>query len=365
MIVNPDSRFSRRAMLRLGAAGALPWIVPSAAAAGPAAATPAPATSPRAFVTFAINVHDWTHPDESAATLLALVDLFERYGVRGDFYFTPEIARALAEERPETIDRIAASEMTISYHVRPPHPLYDGFDDRLKGLSDAELEQILLDYETYALDLTTGDLDRSRAGGYTYVADLFGRKPVVASGASHDPQINSVARRVYASLGAQMTVVYHESGTALETPLVWVDGLLVRPSDFSVTRTTPVDGGNGFWWNMMTAPDAGRYDPATMLQAQLAEWEAREPGRAPFVTALIHENNFARRGAEGWSSFYYVMKHGQRAEPLSPPFDLSAPDPSRPPDEQAAIFAAYERLVAFCAGNLAAVTSEDIVELAR
>jgi hypothetical protein len=278
-----------------------------------------------------------------------------------------DIARALAEERPETIGRITASAMTISYHVRPPHPLYDGFDDRLEGLSEAELEQILLDYETYALDLTTGDLDRSRAGGYTYVADLFGRKPVVASGASRDPRINSVARRVYASLGAQMTVVYHESGTSLETPFVWVDGLLVRPSDFSVTRTAPVDGRDGFWWNTMMAPDASRYDPTAMLQAQLAEWETREPGRAPFVTALIHENNFSRRGPEGWSSFYYVMKHGQRAEPLSPPFDLSAPDPSRPrpPEEQAAIFAAYERLVAYSASNLAVVTSEDIVELAR
>jgi hypothetical protein len=351
-------------MLRLGAASVLPWIVPAATATHLAQAV---ATSPRGYITFAINVHDWTHPNESAETLLALVDLFERHGVRGDFYFTPEIARALADERPEAVDRIRSSAMTISYHVRPPHPLCDGFDGRLAGLSEVELEQVLLDYETYALDLTTGDLDRSRAGGYTFVTGLFGRKPVVASGANSDPRINAAARRVYASLGAQMTVIYHESGTSLETPFVWVDGLLVRPSDFSVTRTTPVDGGEGFWWNKMTSPDADRYDPAAMVQLQLSEWEAREPGRAPFITALIHENNFSRRGAEGWSEIYYAMQHGQRAEPLSPPFDLTAPDPSRlrPPAERDAIFAAYERLVAFSARNLAVVTSEDILELAR
>jgi len=81
--------------------------------------------------------------------------------VRGDFYFTAEITRELAENHPKVIERFRNSNMTISYHVRPPHPLYTGFDDRLKGLSDDELYQTLLDYETCALDLETGELDRS------------------------------------------------------------------------------------------------------------------------------------------------------------------------------------------------------------
>jgi hypothetical protein len=85
--------------------------------------------------------------------------------VRGDFYLTAPVVESYIRERPDVIERLKNSQMTISYHVRPPHPLYSGFDQRLQGLNDAQLYQTLLDYETYALDLSTGDLDRSRPGG--------------------------------------------------------------------------------------------------------------------------------------------------------------------------------------------------------
>lgn len=238
----------------------------------PQLASPTPA--PRAYLTFVVNVHDWTHPTESADLLLEFVDLFEKYGVRGDFYFTAEVTRKYAEERPDVIERFRNSNMTISYHVRPPHPLYAGFDSRLKGLDEATLYQTLLDYETYALNLTTGDLDRFQPGGYTYVAQVFGRKPVVASAPSNDPRLRAVALRVYRDPGAQMTLLYHEAGTKVEQPFEYVNGLLVRPSDFSVTRVTTVNGSENFWWNYMTKPDAARYNPTAMLQSKLAEWES-------------------------------------------------------------------------------------------
>ncbi len=322
------------------------------------------------YISFIINVHDWTHPTESADILLKLVDLFEKYGVRGDFYFTAEIIRELAEKRPDVIERFKNSNMTISYHIRPPHPLYTGFDDRLQGLDDAALYQTLLDYETYALDLTTGDLDRSRPGGYTYVAQVFGRKPVVAS-VPNSGRIKDTAQKVYASLGAQMTILYHEEGTKLEQPFEYVNGLLVRPSDFSVTRNTLVDGTDNFWWNMMSKPNAADYRPLHLLELGLAEWEKKTEGspyaRAPFITSLIHENNFYRRGAEGWTSIYFTMQGGKKDQPLPPPWNLNAPDPStlRSAEEQSAIWQAYEELVAYAAENLQVVTSEDILEIAK
>lgn len=336
-------------------------------------AAPVPESSPlpleegqgEGYITFVINVHDWTHPSESADILLRLVELFEKYGVRGDFYFTPEITRVLAENHPEVIERFRNSNMTISYHIRPPHPLYAGFNAPLKNLDDTALYQTILDYETYALDLRTGQLDRSRPGGYTYVAQNFGRNPVVASAPTNDLRIQSVGQKVYASLGAQMTVLYHESGTKLDQPFEYVNGLLVRPSDFSVTRTTQIDGSDNFWWNYMSKPDAAKYNPTTMLQSQLAEWNSHNYGRAPFITALIHENNFYRRG-EGWSSIYYEMIGGQRGSPLPAPWDLSAPDPTKPRTEaeKAAIWQAYEELVAYAAAHLNVVTSEDVVSMA-
>lgn len=323
-----------------------------------------------AYISFIVNVHDWVHADESADTLLQLVDLFEKYNVRGDFYFTAEITRELVENHPEVIERLENSNMTISYHVRPPHPLYTGFDSRLDGLSDDALYQTLLDYETYALNLETGELDRSQPGGYAYVAQVFGRNPIVAP-APNGGNLKDAAQKVYASLGAQMTLLYHEEGTKLEQPFEFINGLLVRPSDFSVTRVTSVDGSDRFWWNFVTSPDAATYNPTKMLQDQLAEWvrqtSSLSPSRAPFITALIHENNFYRRGAEGWTSIYFAMDGAKKGDPLSPPYDLSAPDPStlRTEADQAAIFAAYEELVAYATAHLTVVTSEDIVEMAK
>ena len=339
---------------------------PSAELAQSATATLPPERT-AAYITFVVNVHDWIHTGESADILLKLLDLFERTNARGDFYFTAEVARKLEQERPEVIERFKNSNMTISYHVRPPHPLYTGFDSRLQGLDDAELYQTILDYETYALDLSTGDLDRSQAGGYTYVAQVFGRNPVTAPAPNNNQRIKDAAQRVYASLGAQMTLLYHEEGTKVDQPYEYVNGLLVRPSDFSVTRTTLIDGTDNFWWNFMSRPNASEYNPTAMLQSQLAEWESHGYERAPFITSLIHENNFYRGGPEGWTSIYFTLENGRRGLPLSPPFDLSAPDPSRPRTEadQAEIWAAYEELVAYAAGNLTVVTSEDIVEMAR
>jgi hypothetical protein len=104
-----------------------------------------------------------------------------------------------------------------------------------------------------------------------------------------------------------------------------------------------------------------------MLQSQLAEWESRNYGRAPFITSLIHENNYYRSGAEAWSSIYFTMEKGQKADPLSPPYNLNAPDPSklRSPEDQQAIFTAYEELVSYAAAHLRVVTSEDIVEMSK
>ncbi|MBI5963200.1 MAG: hypothetical protein HY863_06980 [Chloroflexi bacterium] len=319
------------------------------------------------YISFIINVHDWIHVDESAGILIKLVDLFERYNMRGDFYFTAEVTRRLAEEHPDVIERFKNSDMTISYHIRPPHPLYSGFDSLLQNLNDDELYQALLDYETHALNLETGDLDRSQPGGYAYVAQVFGRNPVVAAAPSNDQRIKDTAQRVYASLGAQMTILYHEKGTKIEQPYEYVNGMLVRPSDFSVTRATSIDGTDNFWWNFMSKPNADEYNPTEMLQSQLAEWETHNYGRAPFITSLIHENNYYRSGAEAWSSIYFTMEKGQKADPLAPPYDLNAPDPSklRPPEEQQAVFAAYEELAAYAAAHLTVVTSEDIVEMAK
>lgn len=350
------------------APGGTPLSTPTESPAGPGA-TPAPGPGeplPAGYMTFVVNVHDWTHGGESAAALERLLDIFSAYGVRADFYFTPEITRVLAAQSPALIERFRRGEATISYHVRPPHPLNSGFDAVLNGLDDAALAATLRDYETFALNLETGALDRSQAGGYRYVAEVFGTNPVTASVPHPNARIKSAGRAVLRELGAQVTVLDHEGGNATANPYRWADGLLARPVDFSVTRVTPVDGSDQFWWNVIARSGGEKYDPVGLAEMQLEAWQQAGRDRPPFILAHVHENNLYRRGAEGWSSIYFEIVNGERGNPLPPPWDLDAPDPSRPRPqaEQEAIWAAYERLVAWASRTVKVITSADVPALA-
>ncbi len=328
---------------------------------------------PNGYITFAVNTHDIRYVSQSADTILRLVAIFEKNGVRGDFYLTAPLVELYSKQRPDVVARLRDSSdprkergasVTISYHVRPPHPAYPGFDSRLRGLDDKTLEQTLRDYETYRMDLTTGNLDKSQAGGYKLLAQTFGRNPVVASPQSGDRRIRAAMLKIYAEMGAKMLVAYHEEGTDLANPFVYEQGLLQRPSDFSVTRwgesgPNAKNDKGAFWWNMLSTPKAAEYNPVSYLKTRLAEWKAARP---PFVTALIHEDNYYRSGTP-WQTFFYDAND----KPLAPPYNLNAPDDSRArtKDQTELIFKTYEELLASAAKNLCVVTSEDIVALAK
>jgi len=327
-----------------------------------------PGVDPRAsagkgYMTFAVNVHDWVNVNESADTINRLVDIFNKYKVRGDFYFTAPSVKAYADKRPDVIRKVKESGMTISYHIRPPCPIYSGFCGPLQILDDASLKRTLLDYETYGLDLETGGIDKSRPGGYSYVAKIFGRPPVVASPQVSDQRIRTACEDIYKSMGAKMEVLYHEEGTPADDPFQYKNGLLVRPSDFSITRWKLAgEKDDSFWWNRLMREDADKFDPVAKLKEELAAWKYP---RAPFITALIHENNFYHFGAETWKAYYFSDK--QFRTPAPSPYDLNLPDPGkmRSRQEQDKIWKAYEGMVAYAAANLNVVTSEDIVKLSN
>jgi len=320
-----------------------------------------PRSDERGCITFAVNTHDWPHLDESAATVLRLIGIFEKNKVRGDFYLTPQMVEHYEQKRPDVIQRLKQSGMGISYHVRPPHPTYGGFDQRLRDLDDAALATTLRDYETYRLDPATGELQRDKPGGYSYVTQIFGRKPVVVSPQCRDMRIRAAALKDYAELGAKMVVAYHESGTKLEQPFEWVHGLLARPSDFSITRWAVGNRQGVFWWSMLDTPAAAAFNPTARLKSQLTAWKGP---RSPFITVLIHENDFSRSGT-GWGGIYFTGE-GRIAHPRQPPFDINAPDLSRPRSAEARerIWIAYEAMVAYAAANLRVVTSDEIVAMA-
>ncbi len=339
-----------------------PSVPPRAATADAAtsAGTAGNAQTPRGYITFVVNTHDWVRVDNSADTILRVIEIFTKHRVRGDFYLTAPVVEAYVRSRPEVIDRLRATGMTINYHFRPPHPAYPGFDQAIRNLDDEALRRTLKDYETFRLDLATGGFDRDHPGGYAYVKEVFGIAPVTVS-AIGNPRTKTVLLDLFREMGAQMTVEYHESGTDPDQPFVWRQGLLVRPSDFSITRwAMPGESRESFWWNWQGTPKAAAYNPTARLKQELSAW--KHP-RAPLITALIHEDNFYARGGTSWQAIY-LGPDGK--SPRQPPYDLKTPDRARPrsADEQAAIWHAYEELVAYAAANLRVVTSDEIVKMA-
>jgi hypothetical protein len=367
-------RFGARACVFDGATGALLIDQPRAAQPAPqppAQAVPRPAGPPaptaatpsgpaRGRITFVVNTHDWGRAESSASTVTRLIDFYRRHGVRSDFYLTAPVLEAWQRARPEVIAALKSAGMTVSYHFRPPHPGYNGFDGRLQGLDDTALRATLRDYETYRLDLATGGIQRDSPGGYAYVKQVMGTAPVAVS-ALGSPRVKSALLAIYRDMGAKMTMEYHESGTNPERPFEWRQGLLVRPSDFSITRWSAGagDGREVFWWTMQRTPQAEAFNPTAYLRKRLGEWIHQRP---PIITVLIHENDFTVEGGPSWNSIYL----GPNQTPRQPPFNLHAPDRGRPRSqaEQAAIWSAYEELVAWAAANLEVVTSADLVRIA-
>lgn len=339
---------------------------PAAAPVASAVAIPLPSGSTvKGYMTFAVNVHDFPNINESADTLMRLVKLFQKYKVRGDFYFTGPVVERYIAKRPDLISALKNSAMTISYHLRPPHPAYFGFDATLCALDNKTLRDTLQNYETFGQDLTTGETRNNQPGGYTLVAQTFGRPPVCVSTQSHDQRIKSTLNDILKAMGARMTLRYHETGTDPNNPFEYMDGLIVRPSDFSITRWTGKgETEDSFWWNRLVGrrADPAVFDPVTRLKTELQQWQGPRP---PFITVLIHENNFYHFGPETWKAYFF--KDTKSMTPRQPPYPLDAPDPGRmrATAEREKIFETYERLVAYAAANLTVVTSEDIVRLAK
>lgn len=358
-----DPRGSASAAAVMAPSTALTTAVTRAASA---TTMPSPVTSAvKGYMTFAINVHDFANINESADTLLRLVKIFQKYNVRGDFYFTGPVVTRYIEKQPDLVRAIKASAMTISYHLRPPHPAYSGFDSKLQALDDQTLRKTLQDYEQYRLDLTNGEIQRDQPGGYALVAQTFGRPPVCVSTQTRYGRIKTTLNNILRPMGARMTIQYHETGTDIGNPFAYSDGLLVRPSDFSITRwTAPGESEDSFWWNRLAGRRANRtaFDPVTRLKNELQQWKGPRP---PFITALIHENNFYHFGPETWKAYYFSDIN--KMTPRQPPYPLDEPDPGRmrATTEREKIFEAYEQLVAYAAANLSVVTSEDIARLAK
>lgn len=301
----------------------------------PVGAAQAATAADQPAVTFVINTHDWYFHDQSAQTVSRAVDILEKYGVKGEFYFTSALFRAYQQHHPELLARLQSSGMTISYHVRAPHPVtFRGpLASRLQSMPHDQAVALMTKLESHRLDLSTGKIDESQVGGYLLLKDALGYAPPVVGFNPKSDTLRDLELEAVASLGARMWMRKHTGDTMELSPL----GLLSRPSQFAVSK---VDGEH--WWKSNV-----RRDPATLFA-----------GAQGYGVALIHEHDFYAQGP-GWSDVYFAGGKQQK-----PPFDLTVrqQDNKRyPADHVAQTWATWESLVAYAAQNMRVVTSLDII----
>lgn len=250
------------------------------------------------YVSFIINVHDFSQSDESIATLHRIIDLHEREQLPVDIYLTDAVTQIYEEQDPALIERLKTSPyVAVSHHIRPPTPYYADFHDEwFDGLSETELEAALREYETREVELVTGKTT-TEPGGYQHLSELMGYPPYVVTHADGSGRIAKALANVYKEMGALCTLVHGTVSELGDTS----NGLCLRPEDVGVKV----------------------YEPRTAISAEElleGELEGLTTRRPAFINLKWHENNFYSSGTN-WGGIYYVGQQG--SEPRDPPYDLS------------------------------------------
>lgn len=315
--------------------------------------------TPKAYVNFAINVQNFRYLNSSAEVVGKLCEIFQKYGVKGDFYLTEVMTRRYNADHPGVIS--ALKGQGICYHVRPPHPIFNGFDSRLESVSGEELRNRIAKYETEALNLQTGEFNEKSTGGFRVVKSTFGRAPSTVGCPNDNAAIKTAVCEYYKDQGAQAVVWTHGATEMGDNPYTYRNGLLARPCDYYIDEWSAA-GEKMLWWNRFKDGNPGEdCFPANRIRSRIAVFDRPRPA---YVVAVIHDNNFTRRGGDPW--LYTYWKDEAKTEPRSPPYNLDADDPSsaRSEEERSRIYKAYEQMVQYCAENYSVVTMADIVAMA-
>ena len=286
---------------------------------------------PDTVVQFALNVHEWVRPDLSKEWILRVLELHAKHDVPVDVYLTGSVLAALAEDAPEVVTALRdSSQVTISYHARPPMPYYPGFDNgKLRGLQGEALYDAVHRYETQALDMVTGGTVEGTPGGMAYLAEVFGAAPASVAFADGDGDVSRTLAWVSRDLGAKM-VATHDHDCELGDR---INGLWCRVEQGKVQLFGP------------PKRDGGEEMAKALGTSASGPW---------FVWGKVHDNDFFSRG-NYWRPIYY--RDGDRKHPLKPPYDLGAASsqPKSAAGKQSS-WGLYESGVVWAADNRAKVT---------
>jgi len=189
---------------------------------------------PKIYVMFTLNVQEFMTPELSYETLNKVMDLHKKYDTPLDIYMASFIIQDYADMYPNIFNTLASDPMwAVSYHVRAPLPYAGSYNPyNWSDYTDAELYDLLLGYETYAMDWTTGELTDD-PGAYSYLKELLGYAPIAASVKNTNDRAEKTLLQIYEDLGATFAV-QHITG---DGPISYGEtsgNLLLRPENQEV-----------------------------------------------------------------------------------------------------------------------------------
>ena len=323
------------------------------------------------YFSFIVYGDDFCNPDESAAVVRRLLDLFDANQLPAEFVVSAAVAAAWQATSGDVVERLRRGPYTVSYVCRPPHPVcFPGeLNRRLAKRTGVQRRDALRQLETHGWDPTTGEANTSGVGGYSLVKEIFGRAPwaVVPNATSDQLRDDHVA--VLRELGARVVTLDTSLPPNGPNPIRWHSGLLVRPFDFDLTTVGPRRRGRNrkrnrwaWWWHHAGRDLLG--DPAYRLRQHM---QRTVPGRVYFGLIRVHDHDFYAKMTPWWR-IYYGSWRSLRAR--KPPFAFTHRGRKQPYREcdtaqKQAIWRAYEKLVSAVARNaqIRAVTSRELVAM--
>ena len=301
------------------------------------------------YVSFILNVHDWVDPEKSADAVTKIIDIHEKYNVPVSIYLDDQVFQIYMKDYPELVERLKTSPVvTVSYHVRPPLPVYTQFGIyNYSQLSSEELYPILIKYEEHKINLSDGKPIESSPGGYQYVKDSIGYSPVAVSLIFDTPAEKETMAKIYKEKGASLAVVHSGQSKFGEK----LNGLTLRPEDVEIKL-----------YENLKKYISGKTPKDIIDESIAATTSVNNP---MFINIKMHENNFYTSGTP--FELVYFPDYNERSNPLAPPYDLSNADPSfRSSTEEEQMWAMYEEAVKYVSENkdlYTAVNDDSIKEL--
>lgn len=278
------------------------------------------------YTMFILNVHDWLLGDDSIETVNKVIDIHEQYEIPVNIYLTDPMVQLYVAEAPDLIERLKTSPyVTVSYHSRPSTPYYSDFDIvGLHELSDEEIYDKIMEYETHAIDLATG-LPTDEPGGYVYLTELMGYPPLTAAVFSEYKNVETQALKVYKDLGATFTLVHGKVSELGDKK----GGLYLRPEEIEL--------------KLYESKALSSKAKDVIEDAMTAYTGSTDKGI--FMNIKFHEDNFYLNGTPWIYNFY---TGAQYSEPKETPFDIETVKVKEKTDvEQEHIWELYEDGVAY------------------